>query len=86
MTADGILEAEARLLARDLIMSEILPLLLSVVAFVPCSIRSVLKHGPRSLTCAQVIGCVEALSRRNEGKDFPSEVDGGCLVPAQEMG
>ena len=51
------------------------------VAIVPRSIRPVLKHGPRSLTCARVIGCVETY-RRNEGEGFRMEADGGCLAPA----
>ena len=81
MTTGEILDAEIRLWARDLRSRWNSPADVSVVAFVPCSIRSVLKHGPRSLTCARVIGCFETY-RRNEGKDFLTKVDGGCLVPA----
>ena len=51
-----------------------------VVVLVPCSIRSVLKHGPRSLTCARVNGCLEA-QRRNEGEALVDQGDGGCLFP-----
>ncbi len=35
------------------------------------STRPVLKHGPRSLTCARVMGLYET-QRRNEGKGVPS--------------
>ena len=41
-------------------------------------IRPVLKHGPRSLTCARVTGLYET-RRRNESEGLPSAVDSGRI-------
>ena len=53
-------------------------------------VRPVLKHGPRSLTCARVVGCYETW-RRSESKGRPSRssrvgspvVGGGGAPPAR---